>query len=151
MSEIIVILEIANLVSDTHSPRTADELRSGQGSAMGLLRQESHRHIREFTQVVSDVKRKAVACLQYVDSQTTTHAGGITSQGTKFYNSKVKIIKPGKSEKTLQWDRLPRANHDPEGGYYVFLPDLEKSASNKTSMKMYGSTVSAWTPIFEAI
>jgi hypothetical protein len=46
---------------------------------------------------------------------------------------------------------MPRAKHDPDGGYYVFVADMEKTAANKTRMTMYGSSFPTWRPIFDAV
>lgn len=151
MKKVLILICALVITACSTPPRTASELRDGKGSAMGLTKKETHVINRQFAKVVRDVEKKSMKCLRFAYSQTTTHGGVHTSQGTKFYNPKVTSVGRGKVEMTMQWDRLPRAKHDPEGGYYVFLADIEKISKSKTRMTMYGSSFSTWKPIFAAV
>lgn len=52
---------------------------------------------------------------------------------------------------TMQWQRIPGSDHDPEGGYYVFLADIQKIDHDNTRITMHGSTFFAWNPIYSAV
>jgi len=150
MKNMLILICVIFITACTTLPKTSSELRKGT-SAMGLSKTESHVVNRGFSSVVRDVEKKSMKCLRFAYSQSSTYGNVHMSHGTKFYNTKVVKAASSKAEMTMQWDRLPRAEHDPDGGYYVFLADIEKISQSKTRMTMYGSSFSTWQPIFDAV
>ncbi len=134
------------LASCTTPARTISELRLAKSSMI----KEEFTINREYAQVVSDVRRKSAACLELRISKTVQN-GVNYSQNTFIYHPKVKTVGNGKAEMTLQWDRLPRAEHDPSGGYYIFLTDIERVAPNKTRLTQYGSSYFTSHTTFDAV
>lgn len=151
MRRLAVLFCALFLVSCTTPPRTSGELREGKGRSMGLSKREAHELNREFSAVVNDVKRKSTECLRFAYTTSTTQGGTALPNRTTFYNVGLKMLGNGKAEMTMQQDRRPRAKHDPEGGYYVFVADIERIAAKKTRMTIYGSSFPTWRPIFEAV
>ena len=150
MRKLTVLVCAVLITSCTTPPRTASELREGKGS-IGLSKREAHDLNREFSLVVSDVRRKSMECLRFAYTTSVTQSGVPLPDRMTFYNVGVKVVGSSKAEMTMQQDRKPRASHDPEGGYYVFVADIEKIAASRTRMTMYGSSFPTWRPIFEAI
>lgn len=148
MSLLLFILSI--FTSCTTLPRTSGELRQGT-TAWGLTKTESHVIKRQYSLTLSDIKKNAMKCLNFSYSQSSYYGNTYMAQGTKVYNPKVVNTGPGKAEMTMQWERLPRNNHDPEGGFYIFLADIEKISRHKTRLTMHGSTFTTWDPIFSAV
>jgi len=89
-------------------------------------------------------------CLHFSYEQTTFN-GNIHMTRTNIYNPKLVITGPGKAEMTMQWQRLPGNDYDPEGGYYVFLADIEKTENERTRLTMHGSSFFTWNPIYNAV
>lgn len=151
MKGLIAILCITVLSACTTPPRTAGELRDGKGNSIGLSKKETHDINKKFSSVVKNLKRKSEECLRFSYSTTSNYLGTVRSHGTTLYNENVKVVSKGKAEMTVQKDRMPRADHDPEGGYYVFLTDIKATSANKVRLTMYGPSFSTWQPIFNAV
>jgi hypothetical protein len=151
MRKLMIMFCAVLLTACTTPPRTSQELREGNGNSIGLSKREAHDLKREFSLVVNDVRRESTECLRFAYTTSVTQGGVPLPDRMTFYNVSVKMIGSGKAEMTMQQDRKPRAKHDPEGGYYVFVADIEKIAANRTRMTMYGSSFFTWRPIFEAI
>jgi len=146
MQAIMILCCALWLASCTTPARTVGELRL----AKSAMTKEEFTINREYAQVVSDVRRKSAACLE-ISLTKTAQNGGTISQSYVMYHPKVKTVGNGKAEMTLQWDRLPRAKHDPPGGYYIFLTDIERVAPNKTRLTQYGSSYFTSHTTFDAV
>ncbi len=138
------------LVSCATPPKSTSEFRTAMLAGPAFSKQEGHQIDRDFSLVVSDVKRKSTECLNFGYTRTAGYGGNI-SQTTDVYHPRMKVVGNGKAEMTMQIERLPKSASAPEGGYYVFLADIQKIGADKTRMTMYGSSFPTWQAIFDAL
>ena len=150
MRKAIILFGVVLLASCSTPPKTVTEFRAAMLGGAAFSKQETHNINREFSVVVSDVKRKSTECLNFGYTRTTRY-GVNMSQTTDIYHPRVRVVGNSKAEMTMQIERLPKSTSAPEGGYYVFLADIQKTGADKTRMAMYGSSFPTWQAIFDAI
>jgi hypothetical protein len=146
--KIMILVCTLSLISCSTLPRTAEELRGGQDGGVGVSKRGTHLIDREFSLVVRDVERRSKECL---DTAYTVTSGPYGAQNSTFNRVSMKAVGSGKAVLTIQWDRMPRASHDPDGGYYLFVADINKTQASKTSITIYGSKYYPWESAYDAI
>ena len=150
MRNLVFILGSLLLASCATPPKTVGEFRVAMVKRPAFTKQETHDINRDFSVVVKDLDRKSRECLQF-GYTTSTRAGSSMRKTSTVYHPQVRVTGTGKAELVLQMEMIPKAAGSPEGGAYIFLADLDRQASTRTRMTMYGPSFPTWQPIFDAV
>jgi len=145
----IVILIMAGLVTGCVTPpQTVEELREGVRGGAAFTKMEQQGFNRSFAETFEAVKKNADKCLNVTVTGSTPGNYGPIIESVR-YRSHSKMTGKKTAEMVLQQDARATGKM-PEGGYFVMLTDIEGASSNKTNIKIYGSSV-GYDNVFKSI